>query len=408
MKVLFTQNSPRHFLLIDAVSGISGDMFLAALSDLGFDLSSLQEVFRRHPEFSDLTITQSESASSGMRGVRINITAKKNQPARTLSRCQKVVEELSLPAEVASLACRSFHRLAAAEAAVHGCTIEQVHFHEIGAIDTLVDLVGASLGLYSLRIAEMFVSNLCLGRGTIKTAHGTLPVPAPATLELLRGFEAQLTEEQNELTTPTGAVILAATARMLPPSLRFKPLKIGYGAGSIKLQRPNVLRLTLAERVEQPCASVMHSAVSVIKCAIDNMPGERFGHLMEQLFHGGALDVYYSPVQMKKNRPGVMVEVLCREADIEEICTLIFKHSTTIGLRIDRENRVELPRESFLVNTCYGEIRVKKVCLPDGNERLSPEYDDCATAANTHGVSLAEVQEVVRHETKNSSLKPLS
>jgi uncharacterized protein (TIGR00299 family) protein len=389
-------------LLVDAPTGIAGDMFLAALGDLGFALDELGDALAR-AGLTGLALGLETVESHGLRGRRLALSgAEEEQPHRGLSDCLAIVDAMALPAAAAALAQRCLRRLAETEARLHGTTPEQVHFHELGALDSLVDIAGAALGLHRLGVGRLVLRDLAVGHGTAAMAHGQLPLPAPATQELLQGFPLREAGIAAELVTPTGALILAETAVPTPPGLRWRPEAVGYGAGSRTLPgRPNLLRLTLAAPVisaNEPAweAGLQHAQVLLLRCTLDDMNPERFSWLMEALLAAGALDVHYRPLQMKKNRPGLEVEVLAAEADASKLSRLLFEETTTLGLRIAREERLELPREQVELETPHGTVHMKVATLPDGSRRAAPEYEDCARLARERGLPLAEIEEAAR------------
>ena len=385
-------------LLIDAPSGIAGDMFLAAASGLGFDLGEIETAFGRAGI--EIDLAAEPAMSHGLAGLRLKATLppEEGQPHRGLSGCLAFLDRLDLPAGARARAGNMFERLAAAEATLHGCTVEDVHFHELGALDSLMDIAGAALALERLDVSRVHLRDLAVGRGTVKTAHGELSVPAPATLALLMESGQPLRESGGggEQVTPTGALILAEYSQPAPAGLRWSPLASAYGAGTRELPgRPNLLRLTLAEAPEA-ASGLIRREMPVIRCTVDDMNPEHLGYLMERLFEVGARDVHYRPLQMKKNRPGLEIEVLADEQRLDAVTGLIFRETSTLGLRVCREERMELPREIESVVTSHGEVRMKVATLPGGERRAAPEYEDCARLARETGLPLAEIEEAAR------------
>ena len=386
-------------LFIDAPTGIAGDMFLAALADLGLPLAELESAFHR-AGLADLGLRVEEVKSGGLRGLRLQVTCAETPRHRGLDDCLALIGRLGLEPATAARAGRLFERLAEVEARLHASTPARIHFHELGAVDSLVDIVGAAWGLERLQVEAVYLRDLGLGAGCVDSAHGRLPLPAPATLELLRGLPVRETGIEAETVTPTGALILAETARPAPPGLSWLPLRAGYGAGSRELPgMPNLLRLTLAEATgasDPAPAGCRRRILPVLRCAIDDMSPEHAGYLMEKLLAAGALDVHFSPLQMKKSRPGIAVELLGEEDKLEVLAAILFEESSTLGLRISREERWELPRESETVSTPYGSLRMKVASLPSGRRRAAPEYEDCARLARASGLPLAEIEEAAR------------
>lgn len=384
-------------LFVDAPSGIAGDMFLAALAGLGFDLQELVQAFGRAGV--PIRLAAEPVKRHGLAGLSLalDLPAATEQPHRHLADCLAFLDRLELPAAARDLAGRMFERLARVEAARHACAVEAVHFHEVGALDSLLDIAGAALGMTRLGIEGLRLRDLALGRGTVDTSHGELPVPAPATLALLEGLPLRESGAAGEGVTPTGALILAECARPAAAGLRWRPLASAYGAGSKELPgRPNLLRLTLAEILPEGSAGLIHREMPVLRCTVDDMNPERCGYLMERLFEAGARDVHYRPLQMKKNRPGLEIEVLADEDKLATLCELVFRETSTLGLRICREERLELPRSVETVTTPQGDVRMKVATLPDGGRRAAPEYEDCARLARLSGLPLAAIEEAAR------------
>lgn len=385
-------------LFIDAPSGIAGDMFLVALAGLGFPLAELEAAFARAGV--KLALAAEPVTRHHLAGLHLRGTLPHEHAHRGLDDCLAIVQRLALPAPAAALAERCFRRLATVEAALHATTPERVHFHEVGALDSLLDIAGAALGLARLGVGRVYLRELAVGRGSVKTAHGVLPVPAPATLALLAGVPLREVEVDAELVTPTGALLLAETAEPAPAGLAWRPLATAYGAGTKEIPgRPNLLRLTLAEALPAAAAEgLIHRELPLLRCTVDDMSAERCGYLMERLFEAGALDVHFRPLQMKKNRPGIEIEVLASE-DAEQLARLqglLFTETSTLGLRIAREERVELPRRFERVATPFGEVAMKVALLPGGDQRAAPEYEDCARLARASGRPLAEIEEAAR------------
>jgi uncharacterized protein (TIGR00299 family) protein len=278
---------------------------------------------------------------------------------------------------------------------VHGTTVEKVHFHEVGALDAILDVVGFFLLAEALNVESFYYTTLAIGSGgTINGAHGEMPVAAPATLELLAGHRLTFTARNEELMTPTAAAIIAAAFQPLPLDAAWKQEVVGYGAGTRESEGlPNVVRVALG-RIE--AGAVASHDVSVIRCTIDDMNPELYGDLMQRLFDEGALEVYYTSVMMKKNRPGTEITVLCEHARLDTLSRLVLTHSTTLGLRVAREGRVELPRRVETVETQWGPARIKVATRPDGSETASPEYESCREISRRTGATMSDVFDAVR------------
>ncbi len=370
----------------DCFAGASGDMILGALIDAGLGPDDLRERLSalRLPDW-QLNVRRVVKGSVAATAVEIETEAGHMQ--RTLGDIEALIANSALPERDRALALRIFRRLAEAEAQVHGVSAEEVHFHEVGAVDAMVDVVGAVSGLSLLGVERVHVSPLPLGRGFVHAAHGLLPLPGPAVMELLRGVPVVGRETEGETVTPTGAAILttlAASYGALPP---FTIRHIGYGAGRRETDYPNVLRVLIGETEIE--ANV--EWLVLLETNIDDLNPQVYDHVMNRLLGAGALDVWLTPVQMKKNRPGVLVSVLCQAADEAALTEILFRETTTLGLRRQMTERRRLPREIREVQTRFGPARIK-VAFADGQVlRVMPEYEDCKHLAEANGVPLREV-----------------
>ena len=370
----------------DCFSGISGDMFLASLLDAGLPLEVLQEGIGKLNLREKVELRLSETHKGILRASSLEVIIPHSHHHRHLSNILDILSASQLSEQVKQTAARIFTLLAEAEARVHGETIEQIHFHEVGALDSIVDVVGAVLGLEALGVERLYASPLPYGAGTINSDHGVLPLPAPATLEVLRLAHAPLTPSpaQVELVTPTGAAILAALATFERPSLTVSGL--GVGAGKRDLPWPNIMRLILGETLTSG-----NSEMIQIETNIDDMNPQVFGFVMEKLFAAGALDVYLTPIYMKKNRPATLLGVIAKRQDETTLAELILRETTTLGLRVQPIHRYEAQRDFRLVNTRYGDVKVKQKIINGQVVQSMPEYDDCVRLANENKVGLAEV-----------------
>jgi pyridinium-3,5-bisthiocarboxylic acid mononucleotide nickel chelatase len=379
---------------LDCSSGISGDMFLAALLDAGLDpkvlLNELKKAALGFYEF-----TRTRAVRGGLAGTRVEITAPGQQPERKLPEIEALLKASGLSETVKERALKIFTRLAEVEGKLHNRPPDQVHFHEVGAVDALVDVIGTCAGLELLEVSNLICSPLNVGGGQAKSEHGSLPVPAPATAELLKGIPIYSTGVEAELVTPTGAALVSALASSFGPMPPMKAERIGYGAGEREVPgQPNLARLFLGESVEavkaQPGAAG-DELVSVIEANLDDMSPQLYGYLVEQALAAGALDVTCSPVQMKKNRPGLTVTILATTDKADSLAQLLFEQTTTIGARIYEVRRKVLQREFVSVETPYGSVRMK-VAQRDGKVlNVAPEYDDCERLAAKKSVPLKQV-----------------
>ena len=372
----------------DAFSGLSGDMTVGALLHLGVPLDALQEELRKLP-LTGYHLHQTERMLSGIRATKFNVEVHDPLHERSFRAISRMLQESSLLPQVKETALRIFTVLAEAEGRVHGVTPEAVHFHEVGAIDSIVDIIGAAFGLHFLGVEQIYASPLPMGKGLVPSRHGILPIPGPATVELLKGIPVRLGDGEAEMVTPTGAAIVAALAKqsVLPV---FVPSAVGYGAGERTFSdRPNLLRVVLGTSQE----NIHEERLTMLETNIDDLNPEMYDYVMERLFATGARDVFLSTIQMKKNRPGVLLQVLCDPTDRERLSTVIFTETSTIGLRSYTVARVALRRESKSVTTSYGAVRVKIAYGPDGRINAAPEYEDCKRLAQETNTPLKVVYE---------------
>jgi uncharacterized protein (TIGR00299 family) protein len=380
---------------LDAFSGISGDMTVGALLDLGVPLAALREAIAALA-LDGVELGTERIARSGIHATKFHVRVHGRRPEehehdrghghahRAWSDIRAQLERSALAAPVKERALAIFTRLAEAEGRVHGVPPETVEFHEVGAADAIVDVVGAALGLTYLGVDAVYAAPLPLGRGQTRSAHGPLPIPPPAVVELLRGRPVRFEDGDVELVTPTGAAIVAALARPEPvPELRVDA--VGYGAGERTLaDRPNLLRVILG----QPTVAVGTDEVAVLETTIDDMSPQLYEHVLERLLAAGARDAFLVPVVMKKSRPGTLLRVLAAPADRERLAGLVFAETSSIGLRWTTWRRLVLPREEREVATPYGTVRVKVARAPDGTPNVAPEFEDCRRLALERGVPL--------------------
>ena len=380
-------------LYFDCFAGIAGDMTVAALLELGLPMETLREGLALLP-LSGYTLESSRTERHGITGTSFKVTlTQEDQPHRHYSEIAAMIEGAALKPRVKELAQRIFRRLAEAEASVHGVALERVHFHEVGAVDSIVDIVGSAIGIDHLGIDRIFSSGLPFGRGFVQTAHGRLPVPAPATAHLMQGIPLGADIGEGERVTPTGAAIVAALAAGFGPPPAMTPQGIGYGAGEKDFpELPNLLRLVLGE-----AAGAAHPEVLVLETHIDDMNPEIFGFLMERLLEAGALDVAFSPLQMKKNRPATRLTVIAENGDLEKLSGIILRESTAIGLRYYPARRITMARKVEVRRTSLGPVQVKLL----ENGRVAPEYEACREIALARRLPLIEVYRIVERESCN-------
>jgi len=376
----------------DLVGGASGDMILGSLVALGAPLEEIERRLRALP-LEGFSLGRGTAMRHGFEAFQLHVEARETKSHRHFTEIRRLLSDAKLPERVYRRALGAFERLGRAEAEAHQVPLEKVHFHEVGAVDAIVDVVGTAWALELLDVARCHASIVPQGRGLVRAAHGTLPVPAPATLRLLEGLPVNMLEIEGELTTPTGAALIASLCDTVGEPVGMRLEKTGVATGTRDVaQRPNVVRALLGE----PLDAVGAGGVDVLECTIDDMNPQLYGHLTESLFEAGAVEVYLTPVQMKKGRPGVLVTAMCDPRRTQAVAERLFGESTTLGLRVRREGRMELRRSITEVATPLGTVRVKTAVLPSGAERRVPEYEDLRRLARESGRPLVEVMEAVR------------
>ncbi len=373
----------------DCFCGISGDMTLGAFVDLGVPVKWLEEALCRLP-LDGFKLESDSVFRNGIKAPKIFVRVLEDSKSRNYAQIKALIFQSPLSETVKCLSLDMFKRVAVAEAAVHGCSLEKVHFHEVGGIDALVDMVGTALCVEYLGIERVVASPLPLGQGFVNCSHGTIPVPSPATLAILKGIPTYGTDIHSELVTPTGAAIITCLAKSFGTRPEMVVDKIGYGAGTREIKsRPNLLRITVGTGADAgKCDTLSRDRVTVIESCIDDMNPEIFGFLMEMLFADGALDVVWTPVFMKKNRPGTRIQVLCPPDLREKIIHRILSETTSLGVRFHEMERCLLPRDSVTIQTPFGEIKGKRVGGPDGETRMVPEFEECRTLALEKGIPI--------------------
>jgi uncharacterized protein (TIGR00299 family) protein len=381
----------------DCFSGASGDMILGALLDAGLSFEALRTEVAKlalPPDAFELSLQRVQRA--GFAATKLDVLIREQPRHRSLDEVIAAVEASSLPETDRRRIGEVFRVLAEVEAQVHGQRLDQVELHEVGSVDALVDVSGAVAGLRLLGVEEVYVSPLPLGHGETNGRHGVLPLPSPATLGLIARVNAPTVEGEGargELVTPTGAAILTTLGRFQRPAMRLAG--VGYGAGSRDpADRPNVLRVWLGE------AEAGSPRMRLIETNIDDMSPELFGYVQESLFSAGAADVWFTPIQMKKNRPAVMLSVLCREALEPDLVRLLLRETSTLGVRVREVGRYEAERESFAFESSLGPASVKLKRLPGEPARVAPEYEVCRVLAQQHGLPLTEVYKMVTAEAE--------
>lgn len=389
---------------LDCHSGISGNMFLGAMLDAGLAYETLQHALTALP-ISGYELRYEPFSDKGIRGTYADVvmSEQQEQPVRHLANIVTIITTAQLSPFVRETALAIFQCLAEAEAAVHGTGIEEVHFHEVGAVDAIVDIVGAAITLEVSGITQLYASPLPLSSGHVQTAHGLLPVPAPATLEILRRVNApwRPCNVEGEMVTPTGAAILASLAHFETPAIAIE--RVGYGFGRKHFPWPNCLRLCIGQTYGTMIAGNEADTdwVTVIESNIDNMSGELLGGVMERLLAAGALDVSYTPIQMKKNRPAIMLSIICSPEAGDALAMVLLRETTTLGVRVQQMQRLKAQRSFQHIDTPFGPMLVKIKRLGKRIISAAPEYEECQRIANERGVPLVEVYDVAQQAIKN-------
>ena len=385
----------------DCFSGVSGDMILGALIDAGLELQQLESELSKL-KISGFTLKAERTARKGISGTRFLVQAAEGHIERHLRDIEEIIDHSDLGDDIKIASKTVFNELAHAEATIHNKNPGEVHFHEIGGIDSIIDIVGSLLGIKMLGIEAVYASKIPVGTGFVECDHGILPLPAPATLELLKGIPIYASGMEKELVTPTGIAILKNVAKSfgIIPEMRMN--RIGYGAGSRDLKIPNLLRVWVGEATEK--REYEEDEVILIETNIDNMNPEFFGYASEKLLERGALDVFMTPIFMKKNRPGTLLSILITPDKLEETLSTVFEETTSLGIRLHRLERKILPRELITVDTIFGRVRVKVNQISQEIKNISPEYDDCKEIAAKQGIPLKKVYE----EAKKAARKLLT
>jgi hypothetical protein len=395
---------------LECFAGISGDMFLGALVDAGVDPKLLQDTVASLNVGATLEIEKVDRSGINASKVRVLVdgagaeAAANSTPShhhshhdhhhhgRSLSVIRKMIESAPLAAAAKATAIRAFELLGESESKIHNVPIEKIHFHEVGAVDSIVDIVAGSVGAHVLGVGSWICSPLNVGGGTVECAHGTFPVPAPATMDLLQGVPTYSSGIQMELVTPTGAALVRALNCTFGPAPAMRVEKVGYGAGSRDPKRfPNVVRLSVGDTSE--LAAIAGDTVVVMETAVDDLNPQILGDFTERALQAGALDVMCSSVHMKKNRLATLITILCDRAHVEPLQQLLFRETSTLGVRIREDRRACLDRKFVSVQTEWGEIKIKIGLLNGVEVNAAPEYEDCRRCAEQHGVPLKLVMQ---------------
>lgn len=362
------------FAYFDCFSGVAGDMIIGALLDVGLSFESLKAEIDKLG-LSGYEISMKKVTKNHIAGIKFNVTTTGKQEHRSPKDIVEMISGSKLDDEIKLQSIAIFNRLANAEAKVHGEPVENIHFHEVGGVDAIIDVCGAVAGLKLLGINKVFCSPLSLGTGRIETEHGIMPIPAPATAELVKEIPIRFTTIEAELTTPTGAAILTTLAEFEVPEI-IEPKEIGYGAGSRDLpELPNLLRVVTCDTGTE----FDHDTIKILETNLDRASPEILGGIFEELMSAGALDVFVTPTVMKKNRPGQLLSVLCDKKDLEKLAKIVFSRGITLGIRLQTISRIKLFKEETTISTSGGDVSVKIGHL-EKRDVIFPEYDDMAKA----------------------------
>ncbi len=373
----------------DCFAGASGDMLVAAMLDAGLDAEFLKAQLATLG-IKNLNIKLTVTRRCGLRAISFEPVTPEQRHHRKLEQITKIISQSKISEQAKKTAIAIFERIAQAEATVHNKEPQDISFHEVGALDSIVDIVSASVGLHALGIDKVYCSALSVGGGTVKCAHGLLPVPAPATAELLKGIPINGGPTQAELLTPTAAAILTTIVDRFCPLPAMKIDSVGYGAGSLQFEDfPNVLRLILGQTAVESSANA--DSVCVLETNVDDVSGELVGSITDKLSEHGALDVFTTPIYMKQGRPAVQISVICKIEDVQRLEQILFEQGLTFGIRKQILQRSKLARDFVTVETEFGEIRIKTGTLGGKIVNAKPEFSDCVSAAKKHNVPVKTV-----------------
>ena len=379
----------------DCFSGLSGDMFVGALLDAGLKIEILEKELNKL-NLSGYHLEVNKVLKKGISASQFKVKIQEKGVERRFKDILNILEESKLDQEIKNEVKKIFFKIAEAESKIHQEDIEKIHFHEIGGLDSIMDISSAVIGIKALEIKEIYSSPLPLGKGFVKCAHGILPLPAPATLELLKNIPTYGGGMESEMVTPTGAAIISTLTKDFGERPLMKIEKIGYGAGEREFSIPNLLRVSIGEKIlsdRDLMDGYVHDEALLIETNIDDMNPEFYDYIMDKLFSQGALDVFLTPIQMKKNRPAQMLSIIVYEQNLKEILEVLFSESTTLGVRIKEVKRLKLTQANFIAETKYGKIKVKVGIFKEDIKTIAPEYQDCQKIAQQYQVPLKEIYE---------------
>ncbi len=379
-------------LYLDCFAGISGDMMLGALVDAGLSIDDLRTELAKL-DVSGFAVEATPAVKKGITGTKVDVETAEGHVHRGLNDITRIIEQSTVADRVKRLSLAAFTRLAEVEAGIHNKSVDEIHFHEVGALDAIVDIVGSMIGISLLGIDRVSASKVQVGTGFVNCAHGEIPLPAPATLALLKNVPIFSRGIEAELTTPTGAAILTTLAKEFGPPPSMTVESIGYGAGSRDLEIPNLLRAVVG-RADADAYDT--DSVQLIETNLDNMNPEHFEYVTERLLAEGALDVFLTPIIMKKSRPATMLSVLCDSENEKKMIEIIFSETTTLGVRLQPVDRRKLSRESLAVETKYGAVRIKIARQGEVIKNIAPEYEDCKKLAAKMNIPLKDIYDEAR------------
>jgi len=385
----------------DCFSGVSGDMILGALVDAGLEVSALEAELGQLP-VRGFRLQAEKTTRRGVSGTKLNVITEERRTERHLLDMNEIIDRSTLSEDIKSSAKRIFAELAVVEAKIHHKGVDEVHFHEISGLDSIVDVVGSLVGLKKLGIEAVHASKIHVGTGFVGCRHSTLPVPAPATLELLKGVPVYSKGIESELATPTGVAILKNVSKSFGSMPEMTIDMVGYGAGSRELEIPNLLRICIGETCQNKYAG---DEVLLLETNIDDMNPEFFGHVSERLLAQGALDVFMAPIYMKKSRPATLLSVLTAREKLDGILSTVFSETTTLGVRIHSVERRVLGRETISVRTTLGDVRVKVGRIGGEVKTIAPEYEDCREIAASRGIPLKDVYEAAKAACREALIR---
>jgi len=373
---------------LDCFSGVSGDMLVGSLVDAGLPFEELKRIIYGL-NLDGYTISAKKEGRNNIFGTKFYVSLKeKHQKARYLKDIKEIITNSDIPLTVVEKCVSIFEKLAITESEIHHISPDEIHFHEVGAVDSIIDIVASVAGIYLLGIEKLFVSRMPVGKGIITSAHGKIPLPSPATIALLEGVPIYDSGQEVEMITPTGAALITSLCSSFGPMPSMIVERVGYGVGSRTLaDRPNLLRILIGNDIDKRESET----VVVLESNLDDMSPELLGYLMDRLFDAGAKDVSFSHIQMKKNRPGIQLQVVGQPEDKDKLSNIIFKESTTLGIRFNYSQRSILTRGELMVESPWGKMRVKKVINQGGKTAILPEYEECRRVAKANNLALRDI-----------------